>query len=237
MKKNDSYINKIYSIEESIDYSVYDKIWDLSNFEFNYEYVSQPWIEESKIELFCKALNVIAENIVPRIKVASGEIEWAKGFIGERKLKKKIILIGVKSTSESRDWPLEKWKFLIDKLKNLNDNIIIVDKEYRWDDEELIFFNNHSLRELFSLVAISDLVLCNDSGLLHIAGSLDKRVLAIFGPTDPKVRCIYQSSYEIHNDIGILPPWYDRKKYIDYFESIAVEDVERKVIEILENGI
>lgn len=37
-----------------------------------------------------------------------------------------------------------------------------------------------------SLARVCDLVVCNDSGALNIASTVDARILAIFGPTDPR---------------------------------------------------
>ncbi|QCP14723.1 lipopolysaccharide heptosyltransferase II [Pseudoduganella umbonata] len=42
-----------------------------------------------------------------------------------------------------------------------------------------------SLAEAVALVGHSDAVVSNDSGLLHVASSLDRPVVAIYGPTDP----------------------------------------------------
>ncbi len=41
------------------------------------------------------------------------------------------------------------------------------------------------LREGLELLAASRMLLCNDSGLMHVAAGLDKPVVAIFGATDP----------------------------------------------------
>ncbi|MDX8376716.1 MAG: lipopolysaccharide heptosyltransferase II [Mariprofundales bacterium] len=43
-----------------------------------------------------------------------------------------------------------------------------------------------SLTEAICLLAVSRLLLCNDSGLMHIAAGISKQVIAIFGATDPK---------------------------------------------------
>ena len=42
-----------------------------------------------------------------------------------------------------------------------------------------------SLAEAVALIGHSDAVVSNDSGLLHVASSLDRPVVAIYGPTDP----------------------------------------------------
>jgi heptosyltransferase-2 len=41
------------------------------------------------------------------------------------------------------------------------------------------------LFQAISLIAAADLIVSNDSGLLHIASSLNRPVAAIYGPTDP----------------------------------------------------
>ena len=42
------------------------------------------------------------------------------------------------------------------------------------------------LRELTVMIELSDRVICHDSGPMHIAAALNKPIVAIFGPTDPK---------------------------------------------------
>ena len=42
-----------------------------------------------------------------------------------------------------------------------------------------------SLTEAISLIAHADAVVSNDSGLLHIASALNRRIVALYGPTDP----------------------------------------------------
>lgn len=42
-----------------------------------------------------------------------------------------------------------------------------------------------SLRELSAALALADLVVCHDSGPMHIAAALGKPLVAIFGPTSP----------------------------------------------------
>ncbi len=42
-----------------------------------------------------------------------------------------------------------------------------------------------SLSEAIALIAHADAVVSNDSGLLHIASALNRKIVAIYGPTDP----------------------------------------------------
>ena len=47
-------------------------------------------------------------------------------------------------------------------------------------------YRSAQTEELPALVNVSDLVLTNDSGPMHLAAALKKEVVALFGPTDPK---------------------------------------------------
>ena len=43
-----------------------------------------------------------------------------------------------------------------------------------------------SIGFLGALIRRSDLALCNDTGIMHIAGAVGARCVAVFGPTDPR---------------------------------------------------
>ena len=43
-----------------------------------------------------------------------------------------------------------------------------------------------SISDIAALVRRADLVICNDTGVMHVAVAAGARVLAIFGPTDPR---------------------------------------------------
>ena len=47
------------------------------------------------------------------------------------------------------------------------------------------FGGKTKLREVIDLIALCDTVISNDSGLMHIAAALDKKLIAIFGSSDP----------------------------------------------------
>jgi len=216
---------------------IYDQIIDLTDFEFNYEQIFQPEIEKTKSEIFADSLNVKIQDQHPDIFLTNEEKIEVNTYFQNLKIdNKKTILFGIRSANPERDWSLENWKKLIEKFKKYDYNLIVVDKDILWDDGEIIFFNGKSVRELFALVSRSDYIICHDSGLLHIAGAFKKNSISIFGPTDPKVRCVYDNSHYVYNSLGIKPCWYNRKRnQNEYFDNISVEDVERKIMGVIKN--
>ncbi len=229
---NEHYLTKVISLDDPSPNC--EKSVDLSDYEFNYEQISQPQITKTKQELFADALGVNIQSKKPIINLTDKEKKWAKDFL---KNKKNILVVGPKSANVERDWPLDNWKQLIKNLHKYNFTIIIADQTLEWKDNQTIFFNHHSLRELFALVANSDFVICQDSGLLHIAGAFDIPSFSIFGPTNPKLRCIYKKSDFIRLNLPCSPCWYERCDTLDCLNLLSVEQVEKEVLEGISNAI
>lgn len=49
------------------------------------------------------------------------------------------------------------------------------------------FSGKTNLLETIDLLSLIDLIVCNDSGLMHIAASLQKKIVAIYGPTSEQI--------------------------------------------------
>ena len=103
------------------------------------------------------------------------------------------ILVCPHSTDPNRNLPIEKMNQIIFELKNTYNRPEIViasmDKSYFRDDCQKFVFekSEHSSKKFLKLMRESSLVVCADSGPLHIALALKKDLLAFMISTDPKI--------------------------------------------------
>ena len=143
----------------------------------------------SAIELKPSTLNVNGtENLLDKYDLKAGQYV--------------CFVPGVGKARTHRAWPFEKWLSLAKKLLNCNKDIKVVFLGGR-DEEKIIKifpedggkdFNNRALNLIGKLTLSDDvkiiygskyLISC-DTGLLHLACALSKKVIGLYGPTLPE---------------------------------------------------
>lgn len=104
------------------------------------------------------------------------------------------------------------------------------------DRQHRVIFPDTSVADLMALLSRCELLLCNDSAPLHIAVGFDRRVVAIYGPTDPAEVGPYRRGDDV-----VCPDMRgpERRRYArnrsdpTLIERVGVEDVWAKVSERL----
>lgn len=108
--------------------------------------------------------------------------------------KKIIILCPDAEYGEAKKWPINKWIHLSKSFDKNEHDLYFLGKDKSIDIEieklciqENIFslINETTLSEVISLLNLSSLVISNDSGLMHVAASVNTNIIAIFGSTSP----------------------------------------------------
>jgi ADP-heptose:LPS heptosyltransferase len=128
----------------------------------------------------------ISDNVRERIAV--------KDFVKNIALQKFVIglNVGVGTKWPSKGWPLKRWQELIKKLGNSKYNLLLLGgpeevaiiKQLKKEFNFLVDTGcDNSLLEFAAIVDLCDIVITADTLALHIATALEKKIVALFGPT------------------------------------------------------
>jgi len=108
---------------------------------------------------------------------------------------KPFVVLAPKSSQTFKDWPAERFSVVVRHLKErwslptvlvgANKDRPICEQVANGAGTSPLFFLGHTLDELIALLERPRLVIGLDSGPTHVAATLGRRVLGIFGPTDP----------------------------------------------------
>ncbi|WP_300344715.1 glycosyltransferase family 9 protein [Fusobacterium sp.] len=130
------------------------------------------------------------------IELFPGETEKMKGdnfWKGNELFEKKVIVLAPGSKWFTKQWPVEYFNQLSEKLKELSNTKIVVvggkdEINLSIETENIIDMRGKTtLLELADILSRADVVVTNDSSPIHIASAFKKpRIFALFGPTIEK---------------------------------------------------
>jgi heptosyltransferase-2 len=121
----------------------------------------------------------------------------ARNFLRENGFGEKdvVIVINLGAGKQQNRWPVDKFAELVAILHRQFAVRLIVtwgpqEDELGLDLRRRLPFDPFalpglSLRQLAAILAHSDLLVCNDTGVMHLAAAVGTPLVAIFGPTDP----------------------------------------------------
>ena len=92
----------------------------------------------------------------------------------------------------AKRWPTNKWLNLANDLSQYYNVIIVgldisISHAFRSleSDKIINLIGKTNLVEVMEIIALSEGVISNDSGLMHVSASLDKKIIAIYGSSSP----------------------------------------------------
>ena len=157
---------------------------------------------EKKFELpmvnrFLKLIDsVYQEELAPELKLDTVKHQEINQKFKINKNDKNVFLCPDAEYGEAKRWPIKKWCELANKLNEMKYRIYFLGKcdkinSHINDISSKSFsivslINKTTVEEAIYLLASSSLVISNDSGLMHIASSVNTKVIAIFGSSSPK---------------------------------------------------
>lgn len=122
----------------------------------------------------------------PIINLLDSEISSARKLIKTNG--KPLLVVALDSEGSLRGYPDYKQNDLINILSNKY-NVVLVSSKTKKSTLVNNLTGKLSLRELFSIIYLSDIILTVDTGILHIAGAFNKKILGLFGPICGSWRC------------------------------------------------
>lgn len=145
------------------------------------------------------------------------------------------------SYGSAKTWPLEYFEKLASYFLEINQYKLIFlgdksQKKTTISHADLIDLTGKtSLIDLVTLMKKAQLVICNDSGPMHISDGLGTKLLAIFGPTDPALTGPKSSDSHIVFNKTDCGPCFKRVCPIDHkcMRQINPEVIFQKALTIL----
>lgn len=134
----------------------------------------------------------------PTVAVGEADRRFAEAFLGAHSHNgeaKVAVQIGTSPSMRWKQWPLKHFAELCEALHREGVQIILVgspgERELVEQFAEQLCFTplmaagRTTVRQLAALLELCDVLVCNDSGPMHVAVAVGTPVVAIYGPTDP----------------------------------------------------
>lgn len=143
--------------------------------------------------------------------------------------------VGVGNKWPNKGWPTKNWIGLLSLIKNDSLNILMLGGS----DEQLIMeelahqfeflintgFNN-SIKEFATIVNLCDVVITADTFALHVATAVNKKIIAMFGPTSMAEVELYDNGIKLHSE-DECKCYYNKQctEKVSCMEKISAEEV------------
>lgn len=211
--------------------------------------------EQHRVEAWRNLLKNLAIDVtaaIPNLVISTHEQKFRDEFFFSSQVKDGLrIGIHPGAKSELRRWSLQNFQSIAQWLADTKKmNLVIFTDESGYglelttrgdfDNNSLVF--GGSLRQLIAVISGLDLLLCNDTGVMHIAAALGIPTVAIFGPGDQRHIGPYGAGHTIVEipDVSCRP-CFDRCIQPRPFciQDISLEQVQealRNKIDVLRNS-
>ena len=134
----------------------------------------------------------------PALALSDAEVRSAQALL-RRDQRSPSPLIGLcpAASSKLKQWPEERFAAVADWVVEADHNAVLL--EGHLDDGapgvrrlmshggDVVAIRKSHLRQVAAVLAECSVLVCNDTGLMHIAAAVGTPVIAVFGPTTPSV--------------------------------------------------
>lgn len=187
------------------------------------------------------------EDRFPEFFIEEEDRKFVDTFLEKNSVKKEdyLVVLNPGGNWHLKRWPKENWAGLADRLMNEFKAKVVIsagpkDMALAQDIEGLMrspaisAAGTFNLKQVGALSIRADLFITADTGPLHIANASGaKKIIALFGPTHPKITGPYPDDNVVilQKDVGCQIPCYEVNCQDNRcMNMITVDDVMEKVI-------
>ena len=166
----------------------------------------RPVHEVEKVFHLLSVLDITAPPPPLRVFPLEEEVQKVRDFLKASGIRRDrpLVAFHISSRRPENRWPAEKFIELARIIRNRQKAEILLlwspgsesNVYHPGDDEKAEFimrsvrpcpaaYKTSTLRELIAALSVSGIVVCGDGGAMHIAAGLGKRIVTIWGSTDP----------------------------------------------------
>src|SRR5205085_11293684 len=124
---------------------------------------------------------------VPKLKVTPQEKKWSSEFLSKSGVMAGVTVVGVHpgASIAAKRWPIENFAQVCRELVSRQLAVVSFVEPSGFGQElgEIpgVIAARVTLRQMIALIQRCSLLVCNDSGPMHIAGAVGVSVVAVFG--------------------------------------------------------
>jgi hypothetical protein len=122
------------------------------------------------------------------LRVPKPAEDWAEKFSRDRRARNGLVLLFPQAEYACRRWPASYWVDLAWTLKEQGyETVTVMGRVEEQYCNVPLWINGHSWHQVAALMTKSSAVVGNDSGPVHLAGTIGVPTFALVGPTNPAV--------------------------------------------------
>ncbi|MBP7215899.1 MAG: glycosyltransferase family 9 protein [Candidatus Omnitrophica bacterium] len=192
-----------------------------------------------------KQHSIALDDKQPQIFIDKQDEDWSSAQLASKHMPRDGFLIGIcpGASHLTKQWGKERFRLVCRELSlNSNNYFLFFEQEKGWDlvryisrdldQDKIIYALEFSLSKVIALMRRCNLVLANDSGLMHVASALGIPTIGLYGPTHPNLGFspLGKDSQVLCADVPCSPcsRWGEKKCAINRaicFDAIKIEDV------------
>jgi ADP-heptose:LPS heptosyltransferase len=189
-----------------------------------------------------------AVNLRPRLRPSLQEQEFAEKYLMERGISRGEFIIGIHAGARisTRQWGFQNFRTVAHRLtKQFPLKILWFHDPRETTPEGLERSTNLipvslPLPQFMALLARCQLLVCNDSGPMHISTALEVPVVAVFGPTEPSwCSPLGTGNRVVSRDSFLCRPCFDRCIFDQPYclRTISIDEVFAAAAEAVQSLI